>query len=120
MIVEWAELACLEQDLDEILKQVIQEVNFVSKRHTFYFFDILYLDRLQFLARNSCQFCRCDSDLKKNLCLLQLQPLYLTEEKVLHHCGDMRDEEARFQHDVIKDHKKAAMKTRPVSIHTSV
>ena len=57
---------------------------------------------------------------KENLCLLQLQPLYLTEEKVLHHCGDMRDEEARFQHDVIKDHKKAAKKTRPVSIHTSV
>ena len=28
MIVEWAELACLEQDLDEILKQVLQKSQF--------------------------------------------------------------------------------------------
>ena len=34
----------------------------------------------------------------------------------MQHCGEMNDEEARFKHDAIKDHKKAAMKNRQVSI----
>ena len=31
----------------------------------------------------------------------------------------MNDEEARFKHDVVKDHKKAAMKKRQVSVDLS-
>ncbi len=46
--------------------------------------------------------------------MLQLQALYLSEENVLLHCGDLDDDEARRQHDVVKDHKKAAMKKRQV------